>query len=289
MKRLMISALTAVLVYCGAACMAQTLNQPSYDVNKDVHNQTNQPAYGFKIVLRGTPTLTSHYDGIPGTWRFREFGASAGSDSGGATTVLYWNNPADGNGMAGPIPHCQWVHVGYRLEQAADLLEAYWTDINGESIGKVEQATQIFRLVDRTLSVTIKNALRDGSQLTVQVFGYCVWDGQLALDSLNPGNSALDSAFSPVPGVGEITLDPGQSRTFSVQIPASLAARDKPPSLLLKKGKDGVFMDYAQFSPGEWPPIPHPAVSQGALILMVMLVLGTGAVVIARRARHTTA
>jgi hypothetical protein len=292
MKRLMISALMAMLVH-GAACMAQTENQPSYDVNKDVRNTTDYPAYGFKIVLRGTPVLFSHYDGIPHQRGFHTFDHPVVSAAEGQTTVLYWSDPVNTAGMPEPIPHLEWVHVGYRLDRCAEILEAYWTDQDGGLIpgGKVNQVPQIFTWVGRDFRITLKNTLRDRSPVTVEVSGYRLWEGRMGLENLNGSNPEMNTGFYPVPDAeGEITLGPGESKTLQFSIPPSLAARDKPPSLFLKKGKQGVFIDYAQFYPANWPSVPpQPAVSQGGLILMVMLVLGTGAIVIARRTRHTTA
>jgi hypothetical protein len=291
MKRLVIGTLIVVLVH-GAACVAAM----SFDVNKDVHNGTDQPAYGFTIVLRGTPVLIGHYDGVPSKWHFRTFRKSVVSAVEGQTTVLQWSDPLNAAGTPEPMPHCQWVHVGYRLDLPADVLEAYWTDRNGTLIpgGKIPQPTQIIDLVGRTLSVTIKNALRDESlSVTVKVFGYRLWEGWMGLDSLNFSNPDMNSGFTPVPGAeGEITLAHNESRTFHAEIPASVVGRDGPPSLILIKGdpKKEVFVDIAQFYTDRWPSVPPvPVVSQGGLIVMVMLVLAAGAVMIGRHPRHRTA
>ena len=289
MKRLVISALMAVLVQ-GAACMAQR----TYDVNKDVHNGTDHPAYGFTIVLQGTPQLLSHFDGYPTKWRFRTFEKSIV----GETTVLYWSDPLNGAGAPVPIPYCNWVHIGYRLDRPADILEAYWTDQNGVVLpgGQIPQPTQTMDLQivnNRTLStsLTIKNALRNGLTVTVNVAGYRLWDGQLGLDVLNGENPTLTSGLTPVPGAeGEITLTPGQSKTFRAEVPVSALTPGKMlPSVLLVKTKKDVFTDYAQFYPAMTVPPVVPALSHVGLIVMATLVLATGAIVIARCPRHTTA
>ncbi|OHB65519.1 MAG: hypothetical protein A2Y76_04500 [Planctomycetes bacterium RBG_13_60_9] len=289
MKRLAISTLIAALMH-GAACMAAT---GFADVNKDVHNGTGQPAYGFKIVLLGTPAVIWHYDGYPSDWRFSAFEKIVVSAPEGQTTVLYWSQPLNPAGTPQPIPDCNWVHVGYRLELPADILEAYWTDRNGTLIpgGHVRQATQIVTLENRVLSVTIKNALRDELPLTIRVFGYRLWEGRLGLDSLNRNNPEMAlSHFAPVPGaVGDITLAHDESRTFRAEIPASMLGPGGPPALILIKGdpKQESFVDIAQFYYGEPP--GFPAVSQVGLVAMVALVLAAGTIVMARRPRHTTA
>jgi len=292
MKRLMISTLVAALV-AGAVCMAQAPSQPSYDVNKDARNGTDYVAYGFRIVLRGTPAVLSHYDGIPHQRGFRTFVPTAGSDSEGQTTVLYWKDPVNAAGVAEGIPKLEWVHVGYRLDRPAEILEVYWTDTNGLLIpnGKIDQVSQIFSWVGRNLCVTLKNALRDRPTVTVQVSGYRLWEGRMDLGNLNPTNPEMNSGFYPVPGVGgDITLGPGESKALVFEIPPSLAGRDVPPSLFLKKLKPDVFLDFAQFYPAKWPSEARvPAVSHGGVIVMVVLVLAVGGIVIARRPRRTMA
>jgi len=61
------------------------------------------------------------------------------------------------------------------------------------------------------------------------------------------------------------------------------------PSVLLVKTKKDVFTDYAQFYPAMTVPPVVPALSHVGLIVMATLVLATGAIVIARCPRHTTA
>jgi hypothetical protein len=286
MKRLVISILGAALMH-GTACMAAIV----YDVNKDVHNGTGQPAYGFKIVLQGARSVVWHYDGFPDSWRFHQFASSVTSAPEGQVTVLQWSQPLNPAGTPQPIPDCNWVHVGYRLDLPADVLEACWTDSNDTCIpgGEIPQVTQIVDLADRVLSVTLKNALRSGLPVTVRVFGYRLRQGRLGLDRLNRSNPDMAlSNFTPVPGaVGDITLAHNESRVFQVEIPASVTYEDGPPSLILIKGdpKQELFVDIAQFSP---EPAVVPAVSRLGLVALVALVLAAGAVMMARRPRRAT-
>lgn len=288
MKRLVISTLVAALMH-STACTAVIV----YDVNKDVHNTTGQPAYGFKIVLKGEHGVVWHYDGYPDNWRFLEFvPPSVENAPEGKVTVLRWRQPLNPAGMSQPIPDCNWVHVGYRLDTPAEVLEACWTDSNGACLpvpeAQVDQPSQWGDVTDRTLTITIKNALRNGHTITVRVFGYRLWDGQMGLDRLNRNNPALaPSNFTPVPGVeGDITLAHNEVRTFQFGIPSSVPGTDWP-SIILKKGdpKQELFVDLAQF---HYAPFV-PAVSRVGLVAMGALVLVAGMVVIARRPRHTPA
>ncbi len=295
MKRLMISILMAALMP-GAAWTAQR----SFDVNKDVHNGTDHPAYGFTIVLRGTPQLLGHFDGFPTKRHFHTFQPNIVGAAEGQTTVLHWSDPRNPADAPEPVPYCNWVHVGYRLDLPADILEAYWTDQNGAALlgGQIPQPTQIpdIQIVDNRMlsaSLTLKNALRHNQTVTVKVSGYRLWNGQLNLDMLNAENPTMSSGFTLIPGAeGEITLAPGESKTFRTDVPTSgLTPGEMLPSVLLVKSKKDVFTDYAQFYPAiRWPTGSHiPVVSHRGLIVMVLLVLATGGIVIARRPRHTTA
>jgi len=289
MKRLLISTLMAALMP-GAACLAAII----VDVNKDVCNGTGQPVFGFKIVLLGTPTVLSHYDGFPNGWRFAAFSQTVVAAAEGQTTILQWSQPRSAGGAPEPVPlpGNEWVHVGYRLAQPADVLEAYWTNESGMLVpgGQIRQPGQFFEWEDGTIVVTIKNSLRDGKPLTVRVFGHLFWGSSMSLDSLNRNNPSLnDGDLKTVPGAeGDITLDHNVSKTFRVQVPVSmLADPGKPPALLLVKGdpKKESFRDFAQFY-REPPKVP--AVSQGVLVVLAALVLATGGIAIARRPRHAT-
>ncbi len=291
MKRVMFCVIAVVLMY-GATCMAATGFD---DVNKDVHNDTNEPAYGFRIVLKGEQNVIWNYNGYPNDWRFGDFKTSIVVEADGETTMLQWSEPLNPNGDPKAMPYCTWVHVGYRLTTHADILEACWTNESGDCISLIAQPTQIVDLEDGFFVLTIKNALRDESLVVyVDVKGYRLWDGRMGLDELNGANPELALGkfipFSDAAGIIQLAHD--ESRTFTVlPLPGSYSPLGEPSVIIFKEGKDKdnedivTFRDFSQFVPEPPPPHGFPTVSEWGLIIMALLLVTAGAVVIVRRSK----
>lgn len=268
MKRIMFSTLAIVFIY-GMTCTAADV---IIDINKDVHNASGSPAWDFRIVLDGVPTIESHYDGYPNSWRFGNFNYTVENE----TTILRWSEPLAPNGDSSPIPDCNWVHIGYRLDRPADILEACWTDENGQCLpnGKVEQVYQDVDVVNGTATLTLKNTLQDGVTVTIGDVQFVVLDDETPLANLNAQNT--DLAFEPVPGgEGEIVLESGQSHTLT--IPGDIP---KGKFVVIRKvGNE--YVDFSQF--WEAPPVEPPAVSEWGLIVMALFLVTVGAIAIVRR------
>jgi len=285
--------LTIVLM-SGAICMAQVLY---LSINKDVHNGSEQEAHGLKIVLEGQRTVLQRFDGVKDENHFGDCNETVENDE----TILWWHDPLRGeNNEPRPIPHCEWVHIGYRLDLPAKILEVYWTDENGNRIGDViGQPTQevIFDPDSPNLELEITNNLKNEMTVSVELVGYAIVEKDIPLEELNAGNSLFNSNnLTPFAGAnGNIQLTSGSPERFDIpRVP------NKPDTyaIYLKRGKNGgdgntvVYRDFGQFGPiPEWEPIPgtgFPTVSLWGLIVMALLLAMAGAIVIRRRQRVAT-
>jgi len=286
MKRFM-SILTIMLVF-GAICMAQVRY---LSINKDVLNATGSDAHGLKIVLKGQPTVLQHFDGVQDENHFNSFVTEVAND----TTILWWSEPLGANGEVRPIPDGEWVHIGYRLNLPAEILEAYWTDESGARIGDViGQPTQevIFDPSDPNLKLKITNNLQNGISVSFEVVGYAVVEQEIPLDELNAANPLFND-LTPFAGAsGNTQLTSGLSESFDIP---RTTDQNKPETyaIYLKHGKNGgngntvVFRDFGQYGPV--PPTdgirPVPTLSEWSLIVMALLLVSAGAIVIWRRQR----
>lgn len=175
--------------------------------NKKVHNNTGVGAYDFKIVLGGARKVLKNYNGFPWSYRFRKFKAYVVC---GSVTVLRWWDPVDPTGAPGPIPHCAWVHIGYRLDRPARVLLACWTDNWGRCIctTRVRQPGHnvIYpRWPQRVVNLTLYNDLIEPSDtnILVQNVSYAVVDEELPLEDLNDENQYLKSLLKPLDPSGQ--------------------------------------------------------------------------------------
>jgi hypothetical protein len=108
---------------------------PTVGINKDLLNNTGQPADEIRIVLAGAQTVVSHYDG-PGAPQQSQpdivFGTFSSTVSGG-NTILDWKAPN------APVLQGYIVHVGFTINSDfADLLGITWLS-NGVVVGCAPQ------------------------------------------------------------------------------------------------------------------------------------------------------
>jgi hypothetical protein len=275
--------LTIVLM-SGTICTAQVYY---LSLNKDVRNETGMDAHGLKIVVSGQPEVLQNFDGVTNENHFGRFTTEVID----GTTVLWWSEPLDPNGQARPIPDGEWVHIGYRLNLPAEILEAYWTDENGDRIGDIGQPSQeVTRLPDGSFDLTITNDLRNGISVSFEVTGYASVGHEIPLAQLNASNPLFNN-LTPLGGAGGNTqLSSGLSE--SLTIPGD---PDKPYTIYVKEGKNGnnevTFRDYGYYGPSELDPqVPRvPTVSEWGLIIMGLLLLVAGTVMIVRRKQRITA
>lgn len=262
-----------VVLTCGAVCLGAI-----YDINKDVHNNSGEDAYGFVIELDGEPNILDNYNGFPNRHRFRTF-APPGRDNG--TTILKWTNPLLPDGSEGPVPHCTWVHVGYKMDAPANILRSYWTNADGDLLIDVNQVSQFPETSpDGSVTLTVANTLVTGNPVTFTIEGFSILDEPIPLAELNSDNGVFDNAnLTPPPGgATEVVLGPGESWSMTVpDVP------DDKVFVYVKKSKD--FNDYGQLDPA---PV-LPTMSQWGLIVMVALLAGAGVIMIARRQHRTAA
>jgi hypothetical protein len=269
MKRIIVYTV-AILFMTGTT----TAQGDTYYVNKDMHNGTGQDAYDFKIILGGAQNIIWHFDGYENDNHFDDFDWEVVDGN----TVLDWNDP-----NPGPIPDCNWVHVGYEYTKnngPAPVLLACWTDANGDPItgGDVNQPTPYFEREDPQdpcsgVNIIFTNDLETEETVTVENVYYTVYQQPLSLDQLNQQNAQLASDLSLVSGgAGPFVLGPGQSTQLSIPpVPYGYSV------VIRFEGEE--FVDFAQQTMGA----PIPTVSQWGLIIMGLLMLAVGTTMIQRR------
>ena len=98
-------------------------------INKDMVNNSGQPANNIEILLAGTYTNVNHYDGYPAN----HFSLFTESPATGGNTLLTWSNPNN------DVQPGQIAHIGFSVPgTSAPILSIYWTH-NGKVIGCVSQ------------------------------------------------------------------------------------------------------------------------------------------------------
>ncbi len=259
----------SIVLMSGSMCMGQHI----LSINKDVHNDSGTVVHGIKIKLGGQPVVLQHYDGFTNKNHFGSFTTAVVDGD----TVLWWSEPLGSNGQYRPIPHCEWVHVGYRLDRPADILATYWTDENGDHVRDINQPGQEVTLTsDGRLKLKVSNTLEAGVPISFTIAGYAFVGQGIPLAELN-GDNPIFNTLTPVGGT--VNLPPGAVK--STIVPSD---PDKPWFIYVKEGKVGdtvVFRDYGQFGPPIGGPIP--TVSQWGLIILAVLVVLGGVIAIRRR------
>lgn len=290
-----ISILTVELMFT-AICVAQVRY---LSINKDVHNATGQEAHGLKIVLKGQPIVLQRFDGVQNENHFGDCNENVDVEN--DKTILWWHDPRGENNDPKPIPHCEWVHIGYRLNLPAGILEFYWTDESGARIGDVMPQTKqevIFNPSDPNLKLKITNTLQSDMSVSFELVGYAVVDQEIPLNELNAANPIFNN-LTPFAGAsGNTQLTSGSSESFD--IPRNTDP-DKPEThaIYLKKvinggnGNTVVFTDYGQYGPVPWYdiviiPEDNPTVSQWGLIIIAVLLVSAGTIAIWRRRQVAT-
>lgn len=287
MKRFVYSILAIVLIY-GTICMAQVRY---LSINKDVLNATGSDAHGLKIVLKGQYTVMQRFDGFPNANHFGDFKEDVDVEN--DETILWWHDPRGENDEPRPIPDGEWVHIGYRLNLPAEILEAYWTDENGDCIGYniIQQPTQevIFDPYNPNLELKITNNLQNGMSVSFEMVGYAVVEQEIPLAELNALNPLFNDLTPFASASGNTQLTSGLSKSFD--IPRNTDPK-KPETyaIYLKNVRNGnngnelVFRDFGQYGPV--PPINgFPTVSEWGLIIMAVLLVSAGTIAIWRRRR----
>jgi len=103
--------------YTGLALDLADTSCPYVGVNKDLQNNTGQIADGIKILIGGSYTALSHYDGYPAN-RFSKYTETPAA---GGTTMLTWSHPNSG------VQPGQITHVGLAIPASAlNILGVFW-------------------------------------------------------------------------------------------------------------------------------------------------------------------
>jgi hypothetical protein len=258
----------------------------AYDVNKDIHNRKNPSAYDVAVILKGTETVTAHFDGYTAGTKRGRFGTFTwGPD--GANTKLHWQSFTDGDNNA--IDSCQTIHIGWSTgDHNSEILDMYWTDIAGQRIpgSSLYNITTNWTYASLDLYLQWHNVFTPdgGSGDTIKVITvyYAELDNAIPLDSLNTENPTLASQLQLI---GDDTVAIAAGGGYSLRIPGVaenkyIVVRYKVDSRL--SGAD--FTDFVQFGP---TPDTVPTLSEWGLIIFSLLILTLVTVVVARRKMAT--
>jgi hypothetical protein len=118
------------LFVCGNLTITYT-NCATVDINKDLRNNTGQPANDLEILLAGSHAVLNHFDGYPAN----HFASFAASPAAGGNTLLSWSNPNNA------VLQGQIVHLGFQVSgSAVNILGVSWTQ-NGKTTGCAQQVS----------------------------------------------------------------------------------------------------------------------------------------------------
>jgi hypothetical protein len=178
-------------------------------VNKKVHNNTGKNAYDITIILEGQRTVKAQsatYFQTFNTWTTP------------TTTTLRWTNPKLPSCQT-YIPPCTYVQVCYRLDKPARTLIAYWSDQNGNFIGRIKEPGKdvvYLDYPDRSVTLRFFNTLIDlpdpcvpdpcntydpAPQIPIRNITYAILNEELDLATLNDaGLYQQGIVLEPVPG-----------------------------------------------------------------------------------------
>jgi hypothetical protein len=259
-------------------------------VNKDVHNGTGVPAYDVEIEISGLRDVVDHYDGYPGDYRFRQFATWQA----GGKTYLRWFDPVDPAGNPGPIPDCEYVHIGYELNRPAPYSHGWWTDAAGNMIvnppnsGHIQQPSHYFWppfLPDPPQPFPATLVLRNDFEgcpypTIIANISYAVLPSEIPLDSLNAENAYLASVLEPLAdGPFEMLL--GDSLAIPIPVPI-------PPGYVVVYRFDGGFQspnEFVDFGQHHWVGQEIPTLTEWGLIIFGVVLLGFITWVFLRRRR----
>lgn len=108
------------------ACSTATVG-----VNKDLQNNSGQPANNIEILLAGTYTGVNHYDGYPANL----FSSFTESPAPGGNTLLTWSNPNH------DVQPGQIAHVGFNVPGSTVNILSVSLTHNSTTIGCVQQVS----------------------------------------------------------------------------------------------------------------------------------------------------
>jgi len=269
-------------------------------MNKDVHNNTGQPAWDFKIILIGTQTVLEHYDGYPTDYRFTQFDVDSLSMPG--FTILRWTLPVDPSGVPGPIPYCSWVHIGYHTLYPAHVYLACWTDLAGNCILRfgrhpVRQPSHDFvwgSFTNRQVVLRIFNYLEESTDsIKIRNIYYAILSSEVPLEDLNPANMTLAAQLQPL-NAGPFVIGPTPSHGGFVTLNIPEPVQPGQHVVVRFEGvdstfalPDNAFIDFGQHQMEDLAPVP--SLSQWAIIALIASLVAVGAVLIVRRRRTAMA
>ncbi|MFP2926820.1 hypothetical protein ACLESO_16790 [Pyxidicoccus sp. 3LG] len=204
----------------GLALLLGAQSAAAYDFNCDLRNVGGTAAYDIAVVLEGSETITSTFDGYT-------YGALQGyfhdvtqTPTASGDTVIHWMN-MEGNNS--PIVPGKTIHVGWQTEDCKSTIkDMYWTDYFHNRIrGSVVHDTKhgIFYRDSRWPFLNLGNWMQTKVPVTVRNVRFAVVPQALPLSALASNNQELMARLSP-PSDAVISLAPGQE--VFVQIPVAV-------------------------------------------------------------------
>lgn len=220
----------------------------AYDVNKDLKN-LGPDAHDLAVVLSGSETVTSHYDGYPiGLPKGGKFGSFAHGPNADGNTVMHWQNFKDGKDTT--INTGQVIHVGWSTsDHSSSVIDMYWTGKDGQRLpgSVIFNLTSNWRYEQSFVWVNWLHEYAGNSAIEIRNVHFAVIAAPIPLDTLNTENAMLDEQLQPLPGGENFEIVPGEE--VSLQIPEEVM----PGSAVVLRyevlgtGSDAESLDFVQF------------------------------------------
>lgn len=218
----------------------------AYCVNKDLKN-LGPTAHDLAVILGGTQTVTSHFDGYTAGPKAGKF-ATVGIGPSGPNTMIHWQNL---NGVNGAIPNGKVIHVGWCTTRQSNVLNMYWTDRTGRPIpgSVVYNITSRWRYVNNFVRAVFRNEFASGAAITISGLSWGAFSTEWPLDQLNAENQVLNDQLHPVAGPSTFSVAPGSE----IEVP--LAELPVGQTVVLRyavhgPGSSAEALDFVQFVVG---------------------------------------
>lgn len=122
---------TSGVVWSGLALDGTSTTCSTVGINKDLQNDTGQPANDIEILLEGSVPVLNHYDGYPAN----QFSSFTASPAPGGNTLLTWSAPNN------DVQPGQIAHVGFNLPgTSVNILGISWSR-DGTTTGCAQQVS----------------------------------------------------------------------------------------------------------------------------------------------------
>jgi hypothetical protein len=210
------------LKLCGLALLVGAQGAYAYDYNCDLKNLSGRDAFDVAVVLNGSETVTSTFDGYnDGSWLQGHFYNVTKTPTAAGDTVIHWMNMEKNDS---PIIPGKTIHVGWSTKDCKSTVkDMYWTGKDHQPLpGGVVQNTSwgITYYKSRFPFLSLGNAMDAKYPIVLRNLRFLVVDRPLPLEALASNNLELMAALQPVSDE-PIVVEPG--RQVNIPLPVEVA------------------------------------------------------------------